>query len=123
MVTPPQGTNREAVHIDATRPCVIARPFLVHAFVDFASPASQRHRRCIRHTHHAPSPRSSRSHALHTGVRHGLQGSFILGAGEKGKRIALPHSRVMIHQPMGGARGQAEDIRIEAEQILKCAPV
>uniref|UniRef100_A0A6V4AXL2 ATP-dependent Clp protease proteolytic subunit n=1 Tax=Prymnesium polylepis TaxID=72548 RepID=A0A6V4AXL2_9EUKA len=46
-------------------------------------------------------------------------GSFILGAGERGKRIALPHSRVMIHQPMGGARGQAEDIRIEAEQILQ----
>jgi len=46
-------------------------------------------------------------------------GSFILGAGAPGKRLALPHSRVMIHQPMGGARGQAEDIRIEAEQILK----
>ena len=45
--------------------------------------------------------------------------SFILGAGERGKRIALPHSRVMIHQPMGGSTGQAEDIRIEAEQILK----
>ena len=45
--------------------------------------------------------------------------SFILGAGERGKRIALPHSRVMIHQPMGGSRGQAEDIRIEAEQTLK----
>mmetsp|Transcript_21869 Transcript_21869/g.54516 ORF Transcript_21869/g.54516 Transcript_21869/m.54516 type:complete len:240 (+) Transcript_21869:22-741(+) len=45
--------------------------------------------------------------------------SFILGAGERGKRLALPHSRTMIHQPMGGARGQAEDIRIEAEQILK----
>ena len=45
--------------------------------------------------------------------------SFILGAGARGKRIALPHSRVMIHQPMGGSRGQAEDIRIEAEQTLK----
>merc|ERR1719272_501921 len=45
--------------------------------------------------------------------------SFILGAGSRGKRIALPHSRVMIHQPMGGSRGQAEDIRIEAEQTLK----
>jgi len=45
--------------------------------------------------------------------------SFILGAGERGKRIALPHSRVMIHQPMGGSEGQAEDIRVEAEQILK----
>jgi len=45
--------------------------------------------------------------------------SFILGAGERGSRIALPHSRVMIHQPMGDSRGQAEDIRVEAEQILK----
>ena len=46
-------------------------------------------------------------------------GSFILGAGQRGKRIALPHSKTMIHQPMGGARGQAEDIRIQAEQIMK----
>jgi len=46
-------------------------------------------------------------------------GSFLLTGGAKGKRLALPHSRVMIHQPMGGARGQAEDIRIEAEQILQ----
>ena len=45
--------------------------------------------------------------------------SFILGAGARGKRIALPHSRVMIHQPMGGSEGQAEDVRVEAEQILK----
>lgn len=45
--------------------------------------------------------------------------SFILGAGERGKRVALPNSRVMIHQPMGGSEGQAEDIRVEAEQILK----
>lgn len=40
-------------------------------------------------------------------------GSFILGAGTRGKRIALPHSKTMIHQPMGGARGQAEDIRVQ----------
>merc|ERR1719424_1050671 len=45
-------------------------------------------------------------------------GSFILGAGTRGKRLALPHSRTMIHQPMGGARGQASDIKVEAEQIL-----
>ena len=45
--------------------------------------------------------------------------SFILGAGVRGKRVALPNSRVMIHQPMGGSKGQAEDIRVEAEQILK----
>jgi len=45
--------------------------------------------------------------------------SFILGAGSKGKRLALPNSRVMIHQPMGGARGQAEDIKVEASQIMK----
>lgn len=44
-------------------------------------------------------------------------GAVILSAGEKGKRFALPHSRVMIHQPLGGARGQATDILIEAEQI------
>jgi len=45
--------------------------------------------------------------------------SFLLGAGEKGKRMALPHSRTMIHQPMGGAQGQASDIKVEAEQILR----
>lgn len=47
------------------------------------------------------------------------QASFILGAGNRGQRFALPHSRTMIHQPMGGARGQAEDIRIEAELVLQ----
>merc|ERR1719271_1952044 len=46
-------------------------------------------------------------------------GSFLLMGGTKGKRLALPHSRVMIHQPAaGGIQGQAEDIRVEAEQIL-----
>jgi ATP-dependent Clp endopeptidase proteolytic subunit ClpP len=45
--------------------------------------------------------------------------SFLLAAGEKGKRIALPHSRVMLHQAMGGAQGQAEDIKVEADQILQ----
>merc|ERR1719240_374483 len=45
-------------------------------------------------------------------------GSFLLMGGTKGKRLALPHSRTMIHQPMGGAQGQAEDIKVEAEQIL-----
>lgn len=45
--------------------------------------------------------------------------SFLLAAGEKGKRMALPHSRVMIHQAMGGAQGQAEDIKVEAQQILQ----
>merc|ERR1739844_444487 len=45
--------------------------------------------------------------------------SFILAAGSKGKRLALPSSRVMIHQPMGGARGQAEDIKVEARQIMR----
>lgn len=44
-------------------------------------------------------------------------GAVILSAGEKGHRFALPHSRVMIHQPIGGAHGQASDILIEAEQI------
>ena len=45
--------------------------------------------------------------------------SILLCAGTKGKRSALPHSRVMIHQPLGGVRGQASDIEIEAKQILK----
>ena len=46
-------------------------------------------------------------------------GAFLLSAGTKGKRIALPHSEIMIHQPLGGARGQATDIEIQANQILK----
>merc|ERR1711915_1041440 len=44
--------------------------------------------------------------------------SFIMAAGTKGKRLALPNSRIMIHQPMGGAQGQAEDIKVEAAQIM-----
>ena len=46
-------------------------------------------------------------------------GAFLLGAGAKGKRYALANSEVMIHQPLGGARGQATDIQIQAEHILK----
>ena len=46
-------------------------------------------------------------------------GAVLLCAGEKGKRTALPHSRVLIHQPMGGAQGQASDIEITAREILK----
>ena len=45
-------------------------------------------------------------------------GAFLLAAGAEGKRIALPNSRVMIHQPTGGARGQASDVKIHAEEIL-----
>eukprot|EP01082_Thalassiosira_pseudonana_P006683 g5816.t1 g5816 contig20:224448-225574(+) len=45
--------------------------------------------------------------------------SFILSAGSKGKRLALPSSRIMIHQPMGGAQGQAQDIKVEAAQIMR----
>ncbi|MBK7686846.1 MAG: ATP-dependent Clp endopeptidase proteolytic subunit ClpP [Rhodocyclaceae bacterium] len=45
-------------------------------------------------------------------------GSFLLAAGKKGKRFALPNSRVMIHQPLGGFRGQASDIEIHAKEIL-----
>lgn len=55
---------------------------------------------------------------INTGVAASMA-SFLLAAGEKGKRIALPHSRVMIHQAMGGAQGQAEDIKVEAKQILQ----
>lgn len=46
-------------------------------------------------------------------------GAFLLAAGAKGKRYALPNSEIMIHQPLGGARGQATDIEIQAKQILK----
>ena len=46
-------------------------------------------------------------------------GAFLLNAGTAGKRIALPHARVMIHQPSGGARGQATDIMIEAAEIAR----
>ncbi len=46
-------------------------------------------------------------------------GAFLLACGEKGKRYALPSSRIMIHQPLGGAQGQASDIAIQAEEILR----
>ena len=46
-------------------------------------------------------------------------GSFLLAAGEKGKRYALTNSRIMIHQPLGGAQGQASDIEIQAKEIIK----
>ena len=46
-------------------------------------------------------------------------GAFLLSAGAKGKRYALPNSRVMIHQPLGGFQGQASDIAIHAQEILK----
>lgn len=46
-------------------------------------------------------------------------GAFLLAAGTKGKRFALPNAEIMIHQPMGGTQGQAEDIRIQAEHILR----
>jgi ATP-dependent Clp protease protease subunit len=45
-------------------------------------------------------------------------GAFLLSAGTKGKRMSLPHSRIMIHQPLGGAQGQAADIEIQAKEIL-----
>ncbi len=45
-------------------------------------------------------------------------GSFLLAAGAKGKRLALPNSEIMIHQPLGGAKGQASDIKIQADHIL-----
>ncbi len=46
-------------------------------------------------------------------------GAFLLSGGTKGKRLALPNARVMIHQPLGGAKGQATDIEIEAKEILR----
>jgi ATP-dependent Clp protease, protease subunit len=45
-------------------------------------------------------------------------GAFLLSAGTKGKRMSLPHARIMIHQPLGGAQGQAKDIEIQAKEIL-----
>ena len=46
-------------------------------------------------------------------------GAFLLSSGAKGKRMALPHSRVLIHQPLGGAQGQATDIEIQAQEIIR----
>ena len=46
-------------------------------------------------------------------------GAFLLSSGAKGKRYSLPNSRIMIHQPLGGARGQATDIQIQAQEILR----
>lgn len=46
-------------------------------------------------------------------------GAFLLSSGQKGKRYALPNAEIMIHQPLGGVQGQAEDIKIHAEWILK----
>lgn len=46
-------------------------------------------------------------------------GAFLLAAGTKGKRFALPHSRIMIHQPMGGTQGQASDIEIQAKELVR----
>lgn len=46
-------------------------------------------------------------------------GAFLLSSGTKGKRYALPNAEIMIHQPLGGVNGQAEDIKIHAEWILK----
>ena len=46
-------------------------------------------------------------------------GALLLAAGEKGKRFALPHSRILIHQPMGGFQGQASDVDIQAKEVLR----
>ena len=46
-------------------------------------------------------------------------GAFLLSSGQKGKRFALPNAEIMIHQPLGGAQGQASDIKIHADHILK----
>ncbi len=46
-------------------------------------------------------------------------GAFLLAGGQKGKRFALPHSEVMIHQPLGGMQGQASDIKIHADRIIE----
>ena len=50
-------------------------------------------------------------------------GAFLLASGEKGRRFALPHARIMVHQPLGGAQGQASDIEIQAKEILRLRDV
>ena len=50
-------------------------------------------------------------------------GAFLLSSGEPGRRFSLPHSRIMVHQPMGGAQGQASDIEIQAKEILRLRDV
>jgi len=50
-------------------------------------------------------------------------GAFLLSSGEKGRRFALPHARIMVHQPLGGAQGQASDIEIQAKEILRLRDV
>ena len=50
-------------------------------------------------------------------------GAVLLGAGQKGRRYALPHSRIMIHQPLGGARGQATDVEIQAREVRNAKDV
>lgn len=60
----------------------------------------------------------SEINTLCTGIAASM-GAVLLAAGTKGKRIALPHSKIMIHQPLGGVEGQASDIEITARQILK----
>ena len=52
-----------------------------------------------------------------------IYGSFLLAAGAKGKRFALPNAEVMIHQPLGGAQGQATEIEIAANHILKLVKI
>lgn len=61
---------------------------------------------------------NSEVHTICTGMAASM-GAVLLCAGEAGKRTALPHSRILIHQPMGGVRGQASDIEIEAREIAK----
>jgi ATP-dependent Clp protease protease subunit len=50
-------------------------------------------------------------------------GAFLLSSGQKGRRFSLPHSRIMVHQPLGGAQGQATDIEIQAKEILRMRDV
>ena len=69
--------------------------------------------------HHAIHPQPG-EHRLHRPG--GSMGSLLLSAGAKGKRFALPNARVMVHQPSGGAQGQATDIEIQAQEILHAPP-
>lgn len=66
-----------------------------------------------------PCSMLSRRYQLYVWVWPQVWGAFLLSAGEKGKRFALPNAEIMIHQPLGGVQGQAEDIKIHAEWILK----
>jgi ATP-dependent Clp protease protease subunit len=108
---------------DATANLVVAQMLFLESenpdkdiFLYINSPGRQRQRRAVDLRHHAVH--QARRVDLCMGMAASM-GSFLLMAGAKGKRISLPNARVMIHQPSGGAQGQATDIEIQAREIIK----